>query len=66
MTVEESKVILRILKPTTKENWLTNGEVYSQVVYLGKEEPASNWHEITLEEYATATAEELEHHSGGE
>ena len=30
---------------------LTNGEVYSEEVYLGKFDSPENWHEITEEEY---------------
>lgn len=56
MNVEETKVTLRILKPTIEENWLTNGETYSQLVYLGKEDTPDNWREITSEEYESLTA----------
>lgn len=30
---------------------LTNGEVYSEEVYLGKFDSPDNWYEITTEEY---------------
>ena len=30
---------------------LTNGEAYGKEVYLGKNDSAENWHEITDEEY---------------
>ena len=29
---------------------LTNGETYTSVVYLGKDENADNWHEINADE----------------
>ncbi len=29
---------------------LTNGETFGKVVYLGRNDSASNWHEITEEE----------------
>ena len=29
---------------------LTNGEAFGKVVYLGRNDSASNWHEITEEE----------------
>ena len=29
---------------------LTNGEAFGKVVYLGKNDSASNWHEITDEQ----------------
>ena len=31
---------------------LTNGETYSKEIYLGVNDKADNWHEITEEEYA--------------
>lgn len=31
---------------------LTNGEVYGKEIYLGKNDKAENWHEITDAEYA--------------
>jgi hypothetical protein len=31
---------------------LTNGETYSKEIYLGVNDSADNWHEITEEEYA--------------
>ena len=31
---------------------LTNGETYSKEIYLGINDKADNWHEITDEEYA--------------
>jgi hypothetical protein len=30
---------------------LTNGETFGKVVYLGANDSADNWHEITDEEY---------------
>ena len=39
---------------------LTNGEVYSKEIYLGKNDSADNWHEITDEEAARLTAEDEE------
>ena len=39
---------------------LTNGEAYSSVggeVYLGKNDSADNWYEITEEEYKAIIAE---------
>lgn len=41
---------------------LTNGEAFGKVVYLGKNDSASNWHEITdedAEEMQTAELEEV-------
>lgn len=44
------KILPLPLKPIIKENWLTNGETYSQEVHLGKEDNPDNWYEITQEE----------------
>lgn len=39
--------------------WLTNGKgVYSKEVYLGKNDSAENWHEITEKEYQEALKEQ--------
>ena len=50
MIINEETVTLRKLTPTNELNWLYNGSVFSQLVYLGKEESQSNWQEVT-EEY---------------
>ncbi len=39
---------------------LTNGEAFGKVVYLGRNDSADNWHEITDEE-----AEKLQEQAGG-
>ncbi len=36
---------------------LTNGNTYGKVVYLGKDDSAENWREITEEEYALLMAD---------
>ena len=46
----ETKIELR--KLTAAEGMiLTNGTAYSEEVYLGCNDSAENWHEITKEEY---------------
>lgn len=41
--------------------WLTNGQgVYSKEVYLGKNDSADNWHEISEAEYERIKAKERE------
>ena len=42
------------LKKLTASNGyvLTNGEAYGKEIYLGVNDKADNWHEITEEEYA--------------
>lgn len=48
--------IIEILKLTAAEGMtLTNGESFGKEVYLGKNDSAENWHEIT-----DAEAEELQ------
>lgn len=39
---------------------LTNGEAFGKVVYLGKNDSADNWHEITDEEAEELQTAELE------
>lgn len=46
-----------ILRPVKEENWLTNGETYAQLVYLGKGDSPDNWREVTQAEYEVATGE---------
>lgn len=53
----ESKI--EITKLTASEaHVLTNGEVYGKEIYLGINDRAENWHEITDAEYAEILAEE--------
>ena len=40
---------------------LTNGIGYGKEIYLGKNDSADNWHEITDAEYAVILAEEEKH-----
>lgn len=39
---------------------LTDGNSYGRVVYLGKEDSAENWHEITEAEYEKIKEEQIE------
>ena len=43
---------------------LTNGEAYGKEVYLGKNDSAENWHEITDEEYQKILEEQEAEHVG--
>lgn len=53
----ETKIELR--KLTAAEGMvLTNGEAYGKEIYLGKNDTAGNWHEITDAEYAEILAAE--------
>ena len=53
----ESTITIRKLT-ASEGHTLTNGEAYGKEIYLGKNDHADNWHEITDEEYATIVAEE--------
>ena len=51
----ETTITLR--KLTASEGYiLTNGEAYGKEIYLGKNDSAENWHEITDAEYAEIIA----------
>lgn len=53
----ESTITLR--KLTANEgHTLTNGEVYGKEIYLGVNDSAENWHEITDAEYSEILAEQ--------
>lgn len=52
---------IEITKLTASEgHMLTNGEVYGKEIYLGKNDSADNWHEITDAEYAEVLAKQDE------
>ena len=43
---------IELIKLTAAEGMvLTNGEAFSKEIYLGKNDSADNWHEITDAEY---------------
>jgi len=44
MIIEDNKLT------TEKNKYLTNGETYASVVYLGIYDSLSNWHEVPIEE----------------
>ncbi|MBR5538436.1 MAG: hypothetical protein IKU61_00905 [Clostridia bacterium] len=53
----EKKIIeIPVLTPS-EGMMLTNGETYSQEVWLGVNDSAENWREITEEEYIAAIRE---------
>ena len=46
------KTKIELIKITASEGMmLTNGEAYSKEIYLGINDSAENWHEITDAEY---------------
>lgn len=51
------ETITRIKLTASEGMILTNGEAYGKEVYLGSNDSADNWHEITEEEYNTIIAE---------
>ncbi len=58
-----TETIIELKKLTSSEGMtLTNGEAYGKEVYLGINDSADNWHEITdaeYEEIERARSEEL-------
>ena len=46
MTVENQTIL-----KADEGKFLTNGDTYAKVVYIGKNDSSLNWHEITEEEY---------------
>lgn len=46
----ETQIILRKLT-ASEGHTLTNGEAYGKEIYLGVNDKAENWHEITDAEY---------------
>jgi hypothetical protein len=48
--VKEEKIVLRKLTASDGHT-LTNGEAYGKEIWLGKNDNADNWHEITDAEY---------------
>lgn len=52
------KEIIEVTKLTASDGMiLTNGEAYAKEAYLGSNDSAENWHEITMTEYEELTAE---------
>ena len=54
--MEKTVLQIPVLTPSAGM-WLTNGETCSKCVYLGVNDSADNWHEITEEEYNAIMAE---------
>ena len=54
ITIKDNGV--RVLRPD-EAPWLTNGEVFSQAVSLGRDAAPTEWREATQEEYESAMAE---------
>lgn len=57
----ETTITLRKLT-ASEGHVLTNGEVYGKEIYLGLNDKAENWHEITEAEHAGIVAEEEAKH----
>lgn len=52
------ETVIEVRKLTADENFiLTNGEAYGTEVYLGKNDNAGNWKEISQAEYDVILAE---------
>ena len=41
---------IQVIEPEVSDNWITNGETFSKIVYLGVNDSIDNWTEITNEE----------------
>lgn len=53
------ETVIELRKITASEGMvLTNGEAYSKEIYLGKNDKADNWHEITDAEYEAILKEQ--------
>ena len=57
MKIETVPVTLRVLRPTGGDNWLTNGETFSQEVYLGEGADPEGWREVSEETMREMQAE---------
>ena len=52
------KTEITLIKLTATDGYyLTDGDTYSKEIYLGANDSADNWHEITEEEYNEKLAE---------
>lgn len=52
---------IELIKLTASDRMvLTNGKAYGKEIYLGVNDKAENWHEITDEEYAEILKAEAE------
>ena len=55
------ETIIELRKITASKGMvLTNGDAYSKEIYLGKNDKAENWHEITDAEYEAILKEQEE------
>lgn len=41
--------VVTIIKPDNNYKYVTNGKIYSTLVYLGKSDEISNWHNTNKE-----------------
>lgn len=56
-----TQTTIELKKLTASEGMiLTNGEAYGKEIYLGKNDKAENWHEITQAEYDAIIEEQEE------
>lgn len=50
--MKQGQYIIPTLEPEDEENWLTDGNTFGKLVYLGENDSADNWREVTPEEKA--------------
>ena len=60
----EKEIITSVKLIASKGMVLTNGEAYGTIIYLGINDDADNWHEITDEEYEEIQKAEIEELGG--
>lgn len=58
--MKNGEYIIQTLEPENADNWLTNGETFGKLIYLGTNDKAENWKEITNEEKETIEAQQTE------
>ncbi len=58
--MKNGEYIIKTLEPENEENWLTNGDTFGKLVYLGENDKAENWKEITDEEKSAIELQQAE------
>ena len=57
--MKQGQYIIPTLEPEKEENWLTDGNTFGKLVYLGENDSADNWKEITNEEKEAIEAQRV-------
>lgn len=64
--MKQGQYIIPTLEPENEENWLTDGNTFGKLVYLGENDKVENWKEITNEEKETIELQRAKEVEGGE